>query len=358
MSKKEDNSDRLNLDEIDDLTDFDEAVSEIDNEDRSKKSKKSRKGMMLFIAVATVLILLVILGLSASGNDKENDGSQEKKTVELQLVNSQQVNYAQKMCTLLPEWKKNMVPLSGIKSQSSPVKIRNAIIKSLEKNAAVLNKESRGLSQVPSQVYTKSKKDSKDITVKDNVLKVGDKPDEKVSQSAQYLSTTMSGYAESIKTMADDLKKIAPYNDPGIRSSIDDITHSFGSLNSQFAKDVSSSINDNMFDNTMTMQKVSEISECNGAFINPDSLKQQKGDEIEKQNIIRSYALQDRCRGFLASVQSVPENNRSERIKNDESTCKEIVASGTDFSKDPYIQSVNIDLGNENNREKVTLDKE
>lgn len=347
------NEDYLNTDDLGDLSDINEAISGLDDEEKPKKSKKGK--IILFI-ILLIVILLIVAGLMSPEKGNSDNKVEGKQTAELELVNSEQVNYAKEMCSIIPTWEKNMVPMKNVKTAKSPLKVRDEMVFVLESNAAALNKESKELAQIPSKVYDISKRDTKDILVTDNVLKIGDQPDEKVSQSAQSLSTTLSGYAGSINTMAQDLKKVAPYDEPGIRSAIENVNNSFDSLNSQFTKDVGVSINDNIFDNVVTMQKVSEIKECNGAFINPDDLKKEKGQEIEQQAKISSYALQDRCRGFLASSQSVPEDSMTDQIKQSVTLCKESLASGTDYSKDPYIQSVNIDLKNENNREKVNLD--
>lgn len=342
--KKEKRNEFLPDEGIEDFSDLDTLAS-LDDEGNEIKKKKRGKLLVIPIAIAAVAGLIFL-----GANSQNQTPVQEDKSISLDMVNKEQVNYATKLCTLTPQWSKSMVEMPNNKQAVSPLKAREQMVNVLEKNASIINKESKQLSEIPSEVYTQTKEQKKDILVTDNILQLSEKPDEKVSTSAQSLSTTLSGYAVTLRAMSSDLKKVAKYNNPGLRAAIENVNGTFGQMNEQLQKDISSSINDDIFDNISTMKEVSEIEECNGAFIDSEELKREKGDLLNEQQKISDFAVVSRCQQFLGNVASIPEQQRDEKLKENISSCNDFISSVTIDKNDPIYKS-NINF-NDDKREK------
>ena len=318
----------------------DEDVSEKKDEDKNKKKNNWA------IPVGIVAIIGLVIGVAAvssgGGGEKKEETVAESTTPEVpkdlqvDLVNLQQVAWADKTCTLVKDLGENRLELKPTGNETNPVKARKFISWDISRNLKRLDDISDDFSQLPETSLARAQQDEKKTMPGDNNLKVGNEVDGNISTASRGIASAFEGYASALESLQSSLNNIASYNFNGIRDGIENTNGEINNLNGQLSQAISQNFSEDTFDNVATLQAVSELESCGTMMIDKDSLKKEKGEELEKSNKVRNIVSVRRCKSYLDNTS---QDSKDESIKERRSSCEDVVSSVVLDPNDPYTKA-------------------
>lgn len=314
----------------------------LDDEDESspeeKKTKKKKRSPVVPIVLLVVALVGGLLYVNAQGDNTPAPPVEKKpEEVSLQLVNLQQVSWADNICTTISAWDDDglVKPMKGYEKPAFILKARNDMVKNLKYNAKQIKKMASDVSNLPEKVHEDAVYKEREALVVDNYRKVGNSVDKSVGESSRNLAASMQGYASALEELATSMQRVADYNFDGMRGSIDDTNKTLEGMKTQFSDDVRAALPDDFFDNTMTMEAISNLESCNGDVINRDALYKERGKEIKDQGIISDFVVMERCQQFLDNMKRV--SNPSENAQLSADACQEFLSTTTVDANNPLV---------------------
>lgn len=318
----------------------DEDVSEKKDEDKDKK--KNNWAIPVGI-VAIIGLVIGVAAVSSSGEEEEKEETVAESTtpevpkdLQVDLVNLQQVAWADKTCTLVKDLGENRLELKPTGNETNPVKARKFISWDISRNLKRLDDISDDFSQLPETSLARAQQDEKKTMPGDNNLKVGNEVDGNISTASRGIASAFEGYASALESLQSSLNNIASYNFNGIRDGIENTNGEINNLNGQLSQAISQNFSEDTFDNVATLQAVSELESCGTMMIDKDSLKKEKGEELEKSNKVRNIVSVRRCKSYLDNTS---QDSQDESIKERRSSCEDVVSSVVLDPNDPYTKA-------------------
>ena len=367
-----------NYDEFDNIFDDDIDVFDDDSEenDSSKKKKKSKKNKSPKI-VKIGLIGILIAGLVGGGwyvvkneNDKQQqeqsqaeenqnpeiegfDPNRPKTDETLQLVNTQQVYWADDMCNIASQWTDKEFPGKvDIEGKETVLKNKRALISALETNAQELRNRSNAMLPMIDNAYEKAKEKEDNNTIITDNNKLVKYVDQSVVGSTSLIRDSIDRYADSLDSMAKDLKTYADYDEYGMRGAISRVQHGLDDAYQQFGTSLAGVFDDGLFENAVTLDAVSQLESCSGALIDQERLESKYGEEIKKQEKIAEFVNYNRCKAFIDNSSRI--TNKNESYNSSVNSCNSLLSTeAIDGTHDGYY--MNIDT-QDNNRARPSHD--
>lgn len=367
-----------NYDEFDNIFDDDINVFDDDSEEdgSSKKKKKSKKNKSPKI-VKIGLIGILIAGLVGGGwyvvkneNDKQQqeqsqaeenqnpeiegfDPNRPKTDETLQLVNTQQVYWADDMCNIASQWTDKEFPGKvDIEGKETVLKNKRALISALETNAQELRNRSNAMLPMIDNAYEKAKEKEDNNTIITDNNKLVKSVDQSVVGSTSLIRDSIDRYADSLDSMAKDLKTYADYDEYGMRGAISRVQHGLDDAYQQFGTSLAGVFDDGLFENAVTLDAVSQLESCSGALIDQERLESKYGEEIQKQEKIAEFVNYNRCKAFIDNSSRI--TNKNEIYNSSVNSCNSLLSTESiDGTHDGYY--MNIDT-QDNNRARPSHD--
>lgn len=378
-----DNLDDLDdLDELDDLDTLNQNSSSdlgifsdddflndeilLEDNDVKKKPKTKKKSPIIKIVsiIATVgiifgggyyaytndLIPTNALGTNDSQNENENenenDHQEASRDVTMELINTEQVFWAENVCNAMSTWGedlnlKNVPSPKGNKPYSS-IQASKEISNVLKENSKILETRANQIQESVSNAYNEAKSFEKGTILTDNNKKVGQSPDTKITSASSNINMSLRAYADGLKSMAADLQSKAGYDFNGQRDTISMISQALEGMENDLSNMLSKEINDELFDNTMTMLRVSQLEACGGKIIDGSELDRERSEQISEQENIRNYINYRRCEAFMSDR----ERFGGSEFKSSEEACSQVLKENI-FTGDEPIYSWNINTQDE-----------
>lgn len=313
------------------------------SEKKDTKKEKKRPGWIIPVAIVSVLGLVIGGAAMMGGNEepeKEVIATETEEPVPedltVQLVNLQQVAWADETCSVVNKWGQDKLELKPTGNETNPVKARKIISWDMDRNITRLGDMSNEFTELPQTALSKAKKLESETMPGDNNLKVGNEVDEKINTASRGIASAFEGYSSAIKTLQKNLNGIADYNFNGIRDTISKTNGEIDNLNGQLAQNISQNFNEETFDNLATLQAVSELESCASIMIDPTKLKEDKGEELDMMNKVNRIVSVRRCKSYLDNTSAETEDQ--EIIKR-RSSCEEVVSSIVLDPNDPFTDA-------------------
>lgn len=318
----------------------DEDVSEKKDEDKDKK----KNNWAIPIGIVTIIGLVIgVAAVSSGGGGEEKEEvvvesttPEVPKDLQVDLVNLQQVAWADKTCTLVKDLSENRLELKPTGNETNPVKARKFISWDISRNLKRLDDISDDFSQLPETSLARAQQDEKKTMPGDNNLKVGNEVDGNISTASRGIASAFEGYASALESLQSSLNGIASYNFNGIRDGIENTNGEINNLNGQLSQTISQNFSDDTFDNVATLKAVSELESCGNMMIDKDELKKEKGEELAKSDKVRNIVSVRRCKSYLDNT---PQDSQDESIKERRSSCEDVVSSVVLDPNDPYTKA-------------------
>lgn len=308
-----------------------------ENKPVRKKKSKSKAPLAIFIIVALILAAGGGYFYMKGEGESSKQAEPEKEKIDLQLVNTQQVIWADNLCSLVGKWQGglNQVPEPNSDKGYTSTKLRDEASNVLKTNSAVLKQRGDEVLALIPQSYNSAVDFEQGTIITDNNLKVGRSPDEKVVKASTTLANSLKYYSQSLSDIADDLRAKSDYDSFGIRDKINDFKKLSDGMSDDLGNRIISELNDGVFDNLATMEKVSTLESCSNSFINSAALSKDKSEEIDKQKELRDFVNYQRCRQFLDN-QDVIGNKDSESVKGSVVACEDLVSRTVIEDSNPF----------------------
>lgn len=313
------------------------------SEDKTKKKTKKRPSWIIPASIVAVLGLVI-------GGAVVMDGGQEKKEetvatptqepvpddLTVQLVNLQQVAWADEMCSVVNKWGQDKKELKPTGNETKPVKARKIISWDIDRNVERLEEISKDFTELPETSLGKAQKLESETMPGDNNLQVSNEIDEKVATASRGIASSFEGYSSALQTLQKNLNEVADYNFNGIRDAISKTNGEIANLNGQLSDNISQNFNDETFDNLATLQAVSELESCSSTLIDPEKLKEAKGEELDTMNKINRIVSVRRCKSYLDNTSA---ETNDESISQRRASCEEVVSSIVLDPNDPLTDA-------------------
>lgn len=356
-----------NYDEFDNIFDDDidlfDDDSKGDAQNNKKKVKADRNTPPKIVKFG--LIGLLIAGLAGGSwyvvqNESNNQAQQEEsqsqegqntqiegfdpnrpKTDEtLQLVNTQQVYWADDMCNIASQWTDKSFPGKvDIEGKATVLKNKRALVSALETNAQELRKRADTMLPMVDDVYKKAKDKEDNNTIITDNNKLVQEIDPNVVGSSYLIKDSINRYADSLDSMANDLKTYADYDEYGMRGAISRVQHGLDDAYQQFGTTLAGVFDDDLFENVVTLQAASQLESCSGALIDQEKLESQYGDEIEKQEKIEEFVNYNRCKAFIDNSSRITDKNES--YNSSVNACNTLLSTAAiDGTHDGYYMNI------------------
>ena len=356
-----------NYDEFDNI--FDDDIDLFDDNEKndkttSKKKNSSKNKISKFIKLS--LIGALVVGLAGGGwyvvqnenaksQQQEQASSEENQNIEiegfdpnrpktdetLQLVNTQQVFWADDMCNIASQWTDKEFPGKiDIEGKSTVWKNKKALISALETNAQELRNRSNSMLPMIDNVYNKAKEKEDNNTIITDNNKLIKSLDQNVIGSTYLIRDSINRYADSLDSMAKDLKKYSDYDEYGTRGAISRVQHGLDDAYQQFGTSLAGVFDDGIFENAVTLQAASQLESCSGALIDQDKLESKYGEEIKKQEKIAEFVNFNRCKAFIDNSSRI--TNKNESYNSSVNSCNSLLSTITmDGTHDGYYMNIN-----------------
>lgn len=363
MADNYDEFDNIFDDDIDLFDDGSEENSQDDNKEKKKKSNKNESPKFIKFG----LIGLLVAGLIGGGwyvvqNESNNTAQQEEQQTEeegeqepavegfdpnrpktdetLQLVNTQQVYWADNMCNIASQWTDKPFPGKvDIEGKATVLKNKRALISALETNAQELRNRSNTMLPLIDDVYEKAKQKEDNNTIITDNNKLVESLDPSVVSSSYLIKDSIDRYADSLDSMAKDLKTYADYDEYGMRVAISRVQQGLNSAYKQFGTTLAGVFDDGLFENSVTLHAVSQLESCSGALIDQGKLESRYGDEIKKQEKIAEFVNYKRCQAFIDNSGRV--TNKNESYNSSVNSCNTLLSTVTvDGTHDGYYMNI------------------
>lgn len=342
----------------------------IEDNDIKKKPKTKKKSPIVKIVsiIATVGIIFGggyyaykkdiiptdMLGMNGSQNENENENenkneneSQEtSRDVTLELINTEQVFWAENVCNAMSTWGEDLnlksVPSPKSEKPYSSIQASKEISNVLKENSKILEMRANQIQEAVPNAYNEAKSFEKGTILTDNNKKVGQSPDNKITSASSNINMSLRAYADGLKSMESDLLSKAGYDFYGQRDTISMISQSLEGMETELSNMLSKEINDELFDNTMTMLRVSQLEACGGKIIDRSELDRTRSEQIVEQENIRNYINYRRCEAFMSDR----ERFGGSEFKSSEEACNQVLKENI-FTGDEPIYSWNINTQDE-----------
>lgn len=308
-------------------------------EEETSGTQSGTQGNRAIVPLAIVGVLAaVIAGVSLSGNGDEEQPPPVAKKVnaDLQLVNLQQVAFADNLCSAIDSWGKDTQELEVPGDQVNPVKARKMVLKNIAGNIDRIKELSKDFDTIPEKSLEQAQEMARDTVVTDNNLKVGDSIDEKVASTTKGITSSFRGYASAVDDTRKKLSIVANYNFNGIRDELTKTQEDLKKLNGQLSDTLGKTINEDAFDNTATLVAVSQLESCQGILFDYDQLSKEKGKEISDMKIVSDIAVKQRCEQYMDNTKSLKEN---EVVATNRKACGDFLQSVTIDQKNPLARA-------------------
>lgn len=273
---------------------------------QEEPKKKSKKGKIIGGIVAVALIGSAA-GLYVVGSNQESVEQEQvaqKKSVEMQLVNTEQVAWADNMCSIVSRWdsEDDLNKMGEPKSEDgfNSTEARDRLTKLLYSNAGKLRDRAQEVRDSVASSYEQAASSESETVITDNNRKVGDEPNVRVVTASETVASEIEDFAKAMEAMAFDLSGKADYDAYGIRDTIAMIKSTFPSMSENLRKNISKEMNDSLFDNLVTMEKVSQLEQCSDSFVNSGNLMKDNSSFLEEQSTIRNFVNYKRCEDYLS----------------------------------------------------------
>lgn len=319
-----------------------------DDDISEKKEKDSKPKNKWTIPIAIVSIFAAVVGglaLLGSKEEQEQEQLQQAETttteevpdnLSVQLVNLQQVAWADKACTTIEKWAEDKKELKPTGNETSPNKARKFISWDINRNLKRLSEVSQDFSDLPESALTQAKQLEKKTGPGDNNLKVGKEIDADISAASRGISSAIEGYSSAVKKLQSNLNSIADYNFNGIRDGIVKTNEDIANLSTQLEETLLQSFNEDTFSNIATLKKASELESCQGKLIDTDKLKSDKAEELDKMERIDRIVSVRRCKSYLDNTAEDAEDGT---IAQHRSSCEDITTSIVLDPNDPFADA-------------------
>lgn len=358
-----------NYDEFDNI--FDDDIDLFDDNSKddkttSKKKSSNKNKRSKFVKLSLIGVLLV--GLAGGGwyvvqneNTKSQQQEQEQVSSEenqkpevegfdpnrpktdetLQLVNTQQVYWADDMCNIASQWTDKEFPGKiDIEGKSTVLKNKRALISVLETNAQELRNRSNAMLPMIDNVYNKAKEKEDNNTIITDNNKLIKSVDQNIVGSTYLIRDSINRYADSLDSMAKDLKTYADYDEYGMRGAISRVQYGLDDAYQQFGTSLAGVFDDGIFENAVTLQAVSQLESCSGALIDEGKLESKYGEEIKKQEKIAEFVNFNRCKAFVDNSSRI--TNKNESYNSSINSCNSLLSTITvDGAHDGYYMNIN-----------------
>lgn len=280
------------------IVDEDELNPVDEDEERKERAAARQKKLMIGGGVFTVVIIVLLAYLAFFKKDPvEEQKVPDNKPVALQLVNRQQVEWANSMCAHTAFWGPKMRNKVVDKGVVSPVKGRDEAVKVLKNNAQVARSMNEQIVKTPDKVYETSVADHRVPSVLLIERKDGDEPDEKNVKNTETVRIAIDTYANSLDNIVKMLQDIATYDDKGLREGLSDAFKTFNLATDGMDKKLGEALSTSQFDNTATISAIANLPLCGDKFVGDDA-KKKLAPEIEQQNKVMNFVKLDRCTQF------------------------------------------------------------
>lgn len=271
----------------------------------SSRDTKNGGGVFKKILIGLAIVLVIATGIAivnkmpSQQQQPQQDASAEKEDVELQLVNLEQVQWADRTCAAISANQSLTTAFPRPDEQEWPGQIRKRMMGNLDENRDSLRNFANSLRQIPQESHKYAQESTQNVTVVDNFKKTGDTFDPKVIENTESLALAVERYADSLNDMSTSLGELSSYDVYGIRNKMDRIWGSFSGMEKDFSSSLEKSITEKSFDNARTIQAVSQLESCNSMeFITPEAVKEKYGKELTVQQEISDEESAKRCKAF------------------------------------------------------------
>ena len=292
------------MDYTDDIDDLIAVGDEELVENRKRRKKEERKTLIRNILIILLVIAVgvgVFFGVSAYNDYQRKQemlrAEASREEVTLQNINLEQVEWADQMCSLVNSWDFNQ--FDSYPEEEEPYNAKADIAKSLRSNAEIMNTNAEEISAVPFVAQQKAIEIIDGVTLTDNYRVVDNHMEKNTSRASQTVSAALTDYARSMEDMASDLDNISDYHFDGMRAGILRTGNFFDQMNEQLREELSSVLTLDIFDNAVTMERVSSLESCNETMVDQDKLFAEYGDELREQKVVKDIVVQDRCESLL-----------------------------------------------------------
>lgn len=340
--------------QFDDIDLFGGGVKDDTEKSDEKKDGKKPKSKVK-VALVSLCSLALIAGLGfggyqnkdqiislVQGESKQATPEEEKKEdVPLQLTNTEQVFWADGVCSLLADWSVNPltdVPAPRDGEDYNAVQAQKIVPPILRNNAITLRDRADDVRMVTPQAYDRAKKFEQGTLVTDHNVKVGQSPDTSTTTAGAAIAQSLDDYARSLEAMADDLESKASYNFSGQRETLGFFSQAFPGLADQMQQRVEKEMTDDLFENPYTMRAVSNLESCQGALISPEVVEREFSQELERQDTARDFLNFTTCKPI---VDDPNRNPGDENVK----ACKGIIDEVVSVDSSPANKwNINVDM--------------
>ena len=316
----------------------DDTMDDFFGEETSREQSGTQKNRAVVPLVIVGVLAAVIAGVSLSGNGDEEQPPPVAKKVnaDLQLVNLQQVAFADNLCSAIDSWGRDTRELEVPDDQVNPVKARKMVLKNIAGNIDRIKELSKDFDTIPEKSLEQAQEMAEDTVVTDNNLKVGGSIDEKVASTTKGITSSFRGYASAVDDTRKKLSIVANYNFNGIRDELTKTQEDLKKLNGQLSDTLGKTINEDAFDNTATLVAVSQLESCQGILFDYDQLSKEKGKEISDMKIVSDIAVKQRCEQYMDNTKSLKGN---EVVDTNRKACGDFLQSVTIDQKNPLARA-------------------
>ena len=264
----------------------------------------------------------------------------------MELINTEQVFWAENVCNSMSTWGEDLnlksVPSPKSDKSYNSVQASKEISNVLKENSRILEMRANQIQEAVPNAYNEAKSFEKGTILTDNNKKVGQSPDNKITSASSNINMSLRAYADGLKSMESDLRSKADYDFYGQRDTISMISQSLEGMETELSNMLSKEINDELFDNTMTMLRVSQLEACGGKIIDGSELDRSQSEQISEQENIRNYINYRRCESFMSDREIFG----GSEFKSSEEACNQVLKENI-FTGDEPIYSWNINTQDE-----------
>lgn len=314
-----------------------------DDIDSPPIKKEGRKKSKFPVMIASLIVIASLIGggwyavkknivpLPQSSQEQTDDGldpNRERTDEQLQLVNTQQVYWADGICNVTSEWSNSKFPGSiNIDGKATVMKNKKAISDSLAADAKELRKRSGTLPSLIEDAYTKALEYQESSTTITDHNKIVTEVDPSVVEATNRLKEGINRYAGSLESMSRDLSSYADYDEYGTRAAITRVQKGLDKAYQEFGFALTGVFDEGLFENAVTLKAVSELESCSGALIDDNELNSRYGDELQKQETIEEFIDYKKCQVFIDNSNRV--TNRNESYNDSVNECNTLLSTIT-----------------------------
>lgn len=280
-----------------------------EQETQREKRKANTERVRIIARNVMIVIVAIALAFGVFYLYKEYNVQQERQAAEqaeaarprvsIQLVNGEQVEYADRLCKAVTRWNQEDFPV--YQNPEKPNVVRKDMAQSLYANADRMEKQAMDIVNLPKLAHIDAIRNT-DAVLLPQTLSVVDAEtiDPGIEKANADLLAALGNYTASMRDMAKNLEDLSSYNYDGMRAEIIRINSMFEAMNADLEQNLKGIFTTDLFENEVTMEAVSELESCNEGFIDIDTLAPME-ETLTVQEAIRDRAAYNRCIDFLQS---------------------------------------------------------